>query len=113
MLANIGTSHLFVEMFVRVANRDEHLQNMKEFKKCFDLHQTIFEQCRTLPNMKFIIERGGQTHEHFAEHESSTLFVELFVAFGQGLILQENTNIPQKYADQSHSLRLQLSPSIA
>ena len=61
---------MFVEMFGEVAKRDEHFQNMKKFEKCFDLHQTIFEQRRTLPNMKISIEQGGQTRRTFAEHES-------------------------------------------
>ena len=51
-------------MFGEVAKRDEHLQNMKKFEKCFDLHQTIFKQRQTLPNTKFIIERVAKRGEH-------------------------------------------------
>ena len=75
-------------MFVRVEKRDEHLQNMKKFEKRFDLHQIIFEQHRTLPNMKFIIEKGGQTDKHLQnmkdEHRSSSCSF----TFGQGLGLE-------------------------
>ena len=56
-------------MFVEVAKCDKHLQNMKKFEKCFDLHQIIFEQRQTLPNMTFIIEQGGEMNRAFAEHE--------------------------------------------
>ena len=68
--ACIGKSHLFVEVFGEEAKLDENLQNIKKFDKCFDLNQTIFEQRRALPNMKFIIEKGGQVRRTFAEHES-------------------------------------------
>ena len=66
----MGKSPLFVKIFGDVVKRDEYLQNMKKFEKCFDLHQTMFEQRRALPNMKFIIKQGGQTCRCFAEHES-------------------------------------------
>jgi len=66
------------------------------FEKCFDLHQTIFEQRRTFPNMKFIIEKGGQTRRGCAEHESWTLFIEWFVAFGQNYEREVKGLTPRK-----------------
>jgi len=66
------------------------LQTFEEHEKVWEMLWSSSNNFWTMLNLaqhKFIIKKGGQMWQTFAGHESWTLFVELFITFGQGFVI--------------------------